>query len=152
MLRRILKSIFVSRAGCLLTGASRRQRGFRIINFHRVLPDDVPANDYRRLSGHPIASEFDHLLANLKRRFAFQSLPALVAQVPEWESDYAIGVTFDDGYADVRTVGAPILEKHGIPYTVFLTTGFIDQKMPWFSRMFNFAHAPGLPEDQLWLP
>ena len=79
-------------------------------------------------------------------------MPALVAQLPEWGSDFAVGVTFDDGYADVRTVGAPILEKHGIPYTVFLTTDFIDQKTPWFSRMFVFTHSPDLRKDQLWLP
>jgi peptidoglycan/xylan/chitin deacetylase (PgdA/CDA1 family) len=36
-------------------------------------------------------------------------------------------VTFDDGTADLAEVATPILERHGIPATVYLATRFVDE-------------------------
>ena len=41
-------------------------------------------------------------------------------------------LTFDDGLKEVYTVIAPILEQKGIPATVFLNTGFLDNKALFF--------------------
>ena len=37
-----------------------------------------------------------------------------------------VAITFDDAFASVGTEAAPRLEARGWPYTVFVSTGFID--------------------------
>ena len=45
-----------------------------------------------------------------------------------------ICVTFDDGYRDNYTLAYPLLKRLGIPFTVYVSTGFIDnkQEMWWY--------------------
>jgi len=44
------------------------------------------------------------------------------------ESKLKIAITFDDGFADNLYVAAPILLEHSIPFTVFITSDFIEKK------------------------
>lgn len=37
-----------------------------------------------------------------------------------------IAITFDDGYRDNLTVALPLLEKFGVPMTLFVVAGFVD--------------------------
>jgi peptidoglycan/xylan/chitin deacetylase (PgdA/CDA1 family) len=47
-----------------------------------------------------------------------------------------IGLTFDDGFADVRDAALPALARHGFRATVFVTTGVADGRVsfPWYER------------------
>ncbi len=40
-------------------------------------------------------------------------------------------VTFDDGTADFAEHAAPILERHGIPATLYLATDFVERQVPY---------------------
>ena len=45
-----------------------------------------------------------------------------------------ICITFDDGYRDNYSLAYPLLERLGVPFTVYVTTGFIDNRLPmwWY--------------------
>jgi peptidoglycan/xylan/chitin deacetylase (PgdA/CDA1 family) len=78
------------------------------------------------------AKEFDWHLAALKRWFTVMPLREAAARLRAGTLPLrAACVTFDDGYADNVTVALPVLRRHGIPATFFLSTGFIDGGRMW---------------------
>ncbi|MFI5310327.1 MAG: polysaccharide deacetylase family protein, partial [Gemmatimonadales bacterium] len=69
----------------------------------------------------------------------------------------AVAVTFDDGYADNLLAAVPLLERHGVPATVFVTAGMIggDREFWWddaeriaFASQVLVPPVPGL--DVAW--
>lgn len=60
----------------------------------------------------------------------------------------AVGVTFDDGYRDNLTTAAPLLASHGIPATVFITTGSIGStKAFWWDELAELILARAAAAD-----
>jgi peptidoglycan/xylan/chitin deacetylase (PgdA/CDA1 family) len=62
------------------------------------------------------------------------------------EQELQVAVTFDDGYRDNLEAAAPILERYGIPFTVFVTTSFMDSGEPLYmtrSQVRALASVPG---------
>jgi len=74
----------------------------------------------------------------LKKNFKIVSLENLVKTLfhsPK-QAEGMLAVTFDDGYQNVYRVAWPILKKYNIPFTVFLTTDFIEKQKPlWVDRL-----------------
>ncbi|MDO8264619.1 MAG: polysaccharide deacetylase family protein [Gallionella sp.] len=99
-----------------------------ILIYHRVLPHPDPLR-----IGEVDAETFERQMAFLARHFAVMPLMDAVdalknSRIPR----RACCITFDDGYADNLTIAQPILERHGLPATVFVATGYLDG-----GRMFN---------------
>jgi len=62
----------------------------------------------------------------LTRNFAPLSLAELAKRLRDGKvPDRAVVITFDDGYADNLWNARPILERFGVPATVFVTTGLV---------------------------
>ena len=57
-------------------------------------------------------------------------------------------VTFDDGYADNLINAKPLLERYGVPATVFVTSGYVGQKREfWWDELERLLlHPMRLPE------
>jgi peptidoglycan/xylan/chitin deacetylase (PgdA/CDA1 family) len=63
-------------------------------------------------------------------------------------SDRSVVITFDDGYADNLHNAKPLLERHDIPATVFVASGYIGRKREfWWDELDRLLLRPGtLPE------
>ena len=101
--------------------------GAMILGYHRVANMDsdeydvcvspeyfAEQMDVIRKYAHPI--RLSQLVGHLKNN----SLPAK-----------SVAVTFDDGYADNLYQAKPVLEKYGIPATIFVCTGFPGKEFWW---------------------
>lgn len=149
----IVKALHHTGLLCLARRLSREEfRGCRVLNFHRVLPTGTPRDHYAALMGEPTVDQLDRLLRFLKRRFRFTTPEACVAR---WRAGrevepYSLILTFDDGYADLHSNLLPLLQKHQVPATIFLTTGAINGRPLWFQRVFASLAQTTLPELSAW--
>lgn len=61
----------------------------------------------------------------------------------------SVAVTFDDGYASVASLAAPILAGRGIPFTVFAIAGRIGGDNQWPGQWRSIPRMPLMDEVQL---
>jgi peptidoglycan/xylan/chitin deacetylase (PgdA/CDA1 family) len=62
----------------------------------------------------------------------------------------AVAISFDDGYADNLDRAKPLLEKYGIPATVFVSTGYLGaQREFWWDELDRILLKPGKLPPQL---
>jgi peptidoglycan/xylan/chitin deacetylase (PgdA/CDA1 family) len=79
---------------------------------------------------------FEGQMRFISRYYRVVSLADLVAHLDSGSSDIVLAITFDDGYRDNRTNAFPVLERYGLPATIFLATESIDSGEPlWFERL-----------------
>lgn len=103
---------------------------------HRVYEkaddDFFPENRALSLSAAALESEIEKYLS---AGYAFVSLDeACRIQSSGCGKKKFACITFDDGYADNFTVAYPILKRRGIPFTIYVTTSFIQRSAPlwWY--------------------
>jgi peptidoglycan/xylan/chitin deacetylase (PgdA/CDA1 family) len=78
---------------------------------------------------------------------SYEPLPLqhLVASLREGElPPRAVTITFDDGYADNLAAAKPVLERHRVPATVFVASGWIGADRPfWWDELEILLLWPG---------
>ena len=99
-----------------------------IVVFHRV--NDAYPNDSLTVG----TRQFDAYVRFFARFYEVVSLNELLRRL-ETGADLAsvVAITFDDGYWGNATIAAPILQRHNVLASFFVTTNFIgSEQVPWW--------------------
>ena len=116
----------VSRALLALSPLARRQR-LSILIYHRVIRERDPMRPEV-----PTVDEFAWQMQLLQQHFTVLPLREAVQRLKQNRlPPRAVCVTFDDGYADTATVALPVLQRFGIPVTVFVAAAFLNGGRMW---------------------
>jgi len=110
-------------AGRLVDLVAPPDRGLTVLLYHRVgarssLEVDLPAGLFRSQIALLAESGRATTLGDALAMLTSGAMPAAPPVV----------VTFDDGTADVIDVALPILAEFGVPATLYLATGFVEEQ------------------------
>ena len=141
-MRTLLKAT-LARAYAAGGGLRRRHEGkLVVLTFHRVRPvgDDVRMRTMRNLD--VAVPDFRALLAWMRARYEPLALCDWIGRTTPLPRP-SFAVTFDDGWADNGEHAFPVLRELEIPATIFLSTGAIENRMPFWWQM------PGLTDAEI---
>ncbi len=132
----------------MLSGQGEQARLTTLI-FHRVLKDPDPL-----VPDEIHARRFDDICRWLKSWFVVLPLTEAIGRLRDRSlPSRALGITFDDGYADNQEVAVPILRRHGLTATFFVSTGFLDGGRMWNDSLLEVVRrSPGPQLDLRSLP
>lgn len=120
---------------------SRHRSCVTILMLHGVMDTTTAAAAWVPLRHNLPPASLEEGLTVLARRYHFISLERAVAMLDGREpaEPHCMVLTFDDGYRNNLSHALPILRKHAVPMTMFLSTGHISRREPfWYDRM-DFA-------------
>jgi peptidoglycan/xylan/chitin deacetylase (PgdA/CDA1 family) len=129
----------IVRTGALAPLRSLHDRGrvpALILAYHRIVATAADAPyplDRGLISATP--EEFEMQLLALREFSNPVSLDQVADAVTHGRTlpERAVAVTFDDGFSDTFEIAFPLLRRHEIPATVFVSTGHVESLEPfWF--------------------
>lgn len=141
-MRTLLKSA-LARAYPAAGGLRRLHAGrLVVLTFHRVRPEGAgdPGRPMRNLE--VAVPDFRRILQWMSSRYVPTALGEWIGRTaPPSRASFA--VTFDDGWADNFEHAFPVLKELGIPATIFLATGAVEDRTPFWWQ------APGLSDADI---
>ena len=129
------------KSGLAGIGRDSLAQGATLLIYHRVgggtrdeldLPVPAFARQLEQLEGHDVVA----LDTALDRLDSGDSRPSVV-------------LTFDDGFEDVHAHAWPLLRERGLPFTVYLASGYVSQPMVWEGSTAKGSTGMGMSWAQL---
>lgn len=125
------------RFACSQLSPAGKKGNLSVFIFHRVVPEPDPL-----FPDEPDAERFNKLLCWISAWFNVLPLDQAISQLKcESLPERAAAISFDDGYADNRTVALPILLRHKLTATFFIATGFLDGGRMWNDSIIESVRA-----------
>jgi peptidoglycan/xylan/chitin deacetylase (PgdA/CDA1 family) len=110
---------FIRAAGNAIAPGKAGAGRLCVLNYHRILSVPDPF-----LDSEPDVAAFDWQMQLLKQCFNVLPLHEATHLLTTGRMPpRAVAISFDDGYRSIHDLAMPILVKHGLPATVFVTTG-----------------------------
>jgi len=118
---------------------SRSRERALLLGYHRIAD---PSGDVYGLSVS--RAHFEEQMAILARLTRPTRLREMVTSISRSQvRKNTVVVTFDDGYADTLEIGLPILQRAGIPATVFVVAGYLGREFWWDELARLISEQPG---------
>ena len=127
-----------------LAGRLRKSSGLVILMFHKVnaLDDSLP------LTVPP--EMFDALIAEIRKHNEIVMLDRDALEDAGKHRGLRFALSFDDGYKDNYDQAFPILRKHDVPATIYVSTDFINGKREfWYEKIIHAIKSTELREIDL---
>jgi len=119
-----------------------------ILSCHRVIDEEGGLTDRDRQDlarGCLSLGEFRRRVEFLAKRYRLLRLDKYVGRAREGKRESGVALTFDDASRDVYLNAWPVLRRMRVPFTVFLTTGWIDED----KRMLTSGQVREMANDPL---
>lgn len=107
-----------------------------ILMYHRVIRD--ARDDPYEMGMCVQLPHFEQQLAYLRQHFTVLPVQEVVQRLTRGDTlaPGTVSITFDDGYLDNLQVAAPALERHGLPWSLYVTTGEMESgRAFWWDRV-----------------
>lgn len=114
-----------------------KKGGVIILMFHKINDERDPQN----LTIPP--SVFDQILTEIKKKHKVVFLETLFDANGDLIVDDSVkfAITFDDGYRDNYDEAYPLLQKHNVPATIYLSYGHMTGELSfWYERVMSALH------------
>ena len=108
-------------------------RGIPVLAYHGITDTRLSVEDWCFIAERQFRRQMEYLAEN----FIVCPLERAAQLINTDHSEKPlVAITFDDGFANYKTVAFPILKEHGFPSTVFVVTGNIATRQPlWYCRL-----------------
>lgn len=134
-MNRQIKRLFYTIGGLIPPYLLSHWRGRAVVLvYHRVLPDDEVVADQNPSGMSVSCGLFKAQMHELTSNYRVVNMDELRDHLLSDSQDFVVAVTLDDGYRDNLQNALPILEFHGVPATIYVTTRFPegDTGIWWF--------------------
>jgi peptidoglycan/xylan/chitin deacetylase (PgdA/CDA1 family) len=112
-----------------------------VVALHGVLPD-ADTSPFNSTGKFITPEKLRGFLERVSRIFGVIPLEEFIdAHLAGKKIKNAMVLTFDDGYRNTYRYAFPVLREMGLPFAVFVTTGFIDSDMVLWNDRLEFAVA-----------
>ncbi len=113
-----------------LSWSRRTEASARILYYHRVNDEKDPF--FPAIS----TALFEREMRFVAEHYRVVSLAGALDHLEQGVGGTVVAITLDDGYQDNYLNAFPVLQRYGLPATVFLTTGGLDARESlWFEQL-----------------
>ena len=122
------------------TPAGRPPRGLSMLIYHRVGGGSAEERD---VGAADFAAQLDVLADH-----EVVAIDDALDRLDRGDDRHRVVLTFDDGFADIYDHAWPLLSERRLPFTLYLTTGYVGGEMHWEGSTAN-GSGPALTWDQI---